>query len=331
MEQVLYYAIQLVWSYNLWKAKRVKQLSWAEGTWPSDEYISIDMIFRMNKERNKSKPFNLKQLRADIENTRLMSPGKPGTAKTIAGVRCVEWQGTGKTILQFHGGGFLGGSPESHMGYSFELSRATGYTVVSVDYRMAPEHAMPAGLEDCVHVYEGLLAQKVDPNQIVLTGDSAGGGMVLLLLQALKKKGVSMPSSAVLLSALTDLSGDNLAMVNEDRDCMVTRKVLKHIGQVACGNINEQGARIADHDAKDATWSAHYGSFEGLPPLFFIAGESEIMSADTVRTAEKAESAGVEVKVWMARNMMHAFPIYSGCFPESSHAIGRIAEFMEHH
>lgn len=223
-----------------------------------------------------------------------------------------------RTLLYFPGGGFVMRTPAMHRGMVARICRAARCKSLVVHYRLAPETPFPGGLEDCLAAYHDLLEQGFDPGEIVIAGDSAGGGLVLSTLLALRDEGSPMPAGAIVLSPLGDLtySGESRHF-NRRRDPMLPNHRASMMHQLYMG----------DALPEDRYVSPVLADFEGLPPILGQVGSTEILLDDTVRAALQAEKAGVPFYLEIWRELPHVFPIM-GMLPESEVAIERIGEFI---
>jgi len=209
---------------------------------------------------------------------------------TIGGVDAIEVTVQGRdadnVILYFHGGVYVIGSAATSVPLAADLARRTGAKAVTVDYRLAPEHPYPAAVEDAQAAYEGLLGQGVEPGQIALAGESAGGGLAVATLLALRAAGTPLPSCAFLMSPYADLtlSGETLAD-KQAVDPVLTPEGLR---------LRVQDY-VAGADASDPLISPVFGDLSGLPPLLIQVGSHEILLSDAVRLAGRAAVADVPV------------------------------------
>lgn len=230
-----------------------------------------------------------------------------------------EGASTDSVILYFHGGGYTIGSIVSYRDHCTRLSAMTGARVLSVGYRLAPENRYPAALNDARTSYEWLLAQGISPERILIAGDSAGGGLTLATLVALRDAGRPLPAGAVLLSPLADLAHTG-ASVHERAhlDPIVTPE-----GSHAYSTryLGEDG----DFDLPYA--SPIYADLAGLPPVLVVVGTEELLFDDSVRVVRKIKDAGgsADLDVWP--NMIHIFPFFASQIPESRRAMEYIARF----
>lgn len=225
------------------------------------------------------------------------------------------------TLLHFHAGGYLIGSSVSHRDLAARIGRAAGARVFLPDYRLAPENAAPAALEDAQAVYRGLLADGTDPGDVVVSGDSAGGGLALALLVSLRDAGEPLPAAAFLCSPWADLtlSGDSMdgrAAV----DPLVSREILQ---QMAGGYLGETGI-----DPADVRVSPLLADLSGLPPLLVQAGTGEVLEDDAVRIVDRVLAAGGDATLQLGYEMVHVYQMFADRLPEAQAAIDRIGAFV---
>jgi monoterpene epsilon-lactone hydrolase len=243
---------------------------------------------------------------------------------TIGGVNAVDVtiQGidTADTVLYFHGGVYVIGSAAQTVPLVSDLVRRAQAKAVTVDYRLAPEHPYPAAVDDARAAYEGLLAQGVDAGQIALAGESAGGGLAVATLLALRDAGTPLPSSAFLMSPYADLtlSGETI-LGNQAIDPILTPVGLR--------------LRVPDYvggaDASDPQISPIFGDLSGLPPLLIQVGSHEILLSDAVRLAGRAAIDEVPVTLEVTPGVPHVFQGFAAMLEEGSAALDRAATFLE--
>ncbi len=236
----------------------------------------------------------------------------------------VEWQGAdaGRVVLYFHGGGYAICSPRTHRELTWRLARACRARVLVPDYRLAPENPHPAAVEDSLASYRWLLKSGVKPGRISVMGDSAGGGLTLVLLQQLRDAGLPLPACAVCLSPWTDLTCSGSSMqTNRRKDPFLTPIAV----EIFARHYTPSG------DLALPSISPLFGDFRKLPPLLIHAGACEILLDDARRAMEKAMAAGVdaEFKIWPG--MIHVFQALAYFLKDSRRAIGEIGEFVERH
>lgn len=224
----------------------------------------------------------------------------------------------GRTVLYLHGGGYFFGSPATHRPLTTRLAAESGARVFSLSYRLAPEHRYPAALEDAVAAYQQLLQQGFCRRNLVIAGDSAGGGLTLALLVALRDRGLPLPAAAVCFSPWTDLAGTGASLRDNDLACAMFR-----------GEALRASARhyLGEANPFDPLVSPLYADFEGLPPLLLHVSDSEVLRDDSTRLAEKAGLHGVEVclKIWS--DQPHVWQLFPH-LPEARDSLSQAAEFV---
>ena len=304
---------------------------------PSEQFLSIYVTLQRISAMGKLQKTTLKSLRQAVTALHLLYAA-PGPASKVTpvlarGVQCYWVVSEGvpddaPVLVEAHGGGFVSGSATHHFGCLSHFSRDLNMRVLSVDYRLAPEHPLPAGVEDTVAAYEWLVQDlKVNPKSICITGSSAGGGLTVLAQQSLQQKGVPLPACSVPLSPYVDLTNSSASYeVNASKDPMLTAEIMALIADAAVG---KHGSSKATIDKADPRCSAINGSLKGLPPMFVLVGSTEILLDDSLRLAAKAKESGVDVKLEVADNMIHMYPLFAGVFPEADMARSRIADFVD--
>ncbi|MDR5810759.1 alpha/beta hydrolase [Caballeronia sp. LZ019] len=234
-----------------------------------------------------------------------------------------EWLRTAEprsTILYLHGGGYYFCSPRSHRAISFGLAVRAHADVLSVDYRLAPEHRFPAAVDDAIAAYRALVGDEIAPRSIVIAGDSAGGGLALATALALRDAGDALPAGIVLFSPWTDLTCSGASMqANEGRDPMFHAAVFPKVAAQYLGEA----------DARHPYASPLFGAFEGLPPLLIHVADTELLLDDSTRAADKARKAGVHVNLRIWRNVPHIFQIWAPFMPEAREALSQAARFID--
>ncbi|MBB5520183.1 alpha/beta hydrolase [Amphiplicatus metriothermophilus] len=234
-----------------------------------------------------------------------------------------EWQRPNDpepgTILYLHGGGYVFCSVRTHRPLTTALARASRRALFSLDYRLAPEHPCPAAIEDAVAAFDWLVGEGRDPAAIVVAGDSAGGGLALAVMLALKARGGPLPAGAVLYSPWTDLAATSESVNRNARaDAMFQRD-----------SIIEGAARYAGAlDRKDPRVSPLYADLSGLPPLLVFASTTEMLFDDSARLAEKAKAAGVDVDFRPREGLAHVWPLFYPLIPEAKASVRESAEFI---
>ncbi|TCF97248.1 alpha/beta hydrolase [Paraburkholderia strydomiana] len=227
--------------------------------------------------------------------------------------------GARPTVLYLHGGGYYFCSPRTHRSIVFGLATRANAPVFSLDYRLAPEHRFPAALDDATAAYRHLIAEGTAPESIVIAGDSAGGGLALATLVALRDAGDPLPAGAVLFSPWTDLAATGASIVDNDgADPMFSGPAIAKAAKVYLG----------DMPATHPYASPVYADLRGLPPLFIMAGSTEVLLDDSRRVAANARAAGVDCELEVWKKMPHVWPIFAPFIPEANWALDRAAAFI---
>ena len=249
---------------------------------------------------------------ADVAARNLTVAGRPARAIQTPGAN--EDRGT----LYLHGGGYVMGSLDTHHELMGRVARATGARVLGIDYRLAPEHPYPAAVEDGVGAYRWLLDQGLAPERIMLAGDSAGGGLALATLFALRSAGLPMPAGAALFSPWTDLtaSGDSVRS-RADADPMIGPEVLAPMAAMYA----------ADKLTNIPGISPLFGDLAGLPPLLIQVGDAEILLDDSTRLHTRALQAGVDSTLHIFDAAFHVFQSVP-MLPEASEALNEVGTFF---
>ena len=251
-------------------------------------------------------------LPADVRRERVMAGGVP--AQTFVAPGSVA----DRVILYLHGGGYVMGSTETHAFLMQNLSRASGATVVGLDYRLAPEHPFPAAVDDACAAYRWLL-ERHPSSRVAVAGDSAGGGLTLALLFVLRDASAPLPAAAACLSPWTDLAATGESV----------RARAKNDPMVSAENLTRRAAAyLGGQDARSPLASPLHGDFGGLPPLMILVGGREILYDDAIRVAEKASRAGVSVSLIDEPELFHVWPAFAPVLPEGQSAVEKIGRFL---
>ncbi|MEJ6710418.1 MAG: alpha/beta hydrolase [Amylibacter sp.] len=233
-------------------------------------------------------------------------------------VRCGEVK-TNDVLLYIHGGGFIVGSPNTHKHMVAYLAQKLGMEAVMPRYRLAPEHPFPAGFDDVVAIYRGLLARGLRADQIVVAGDSAGGALMLALLAYLSDEGMDMPQSAVAISPVVDIAASFDSMkTNANSDVLLIAERFDELG----------GMYMGDGDRSQPYASPFKADFEHCPPILFHCCDREILRDDTLEMQRKLVALGHDVLVRSWPNAFHVFHIMCGHFPEARTALDDMVTFI---
>ena len=289
----------------------------------SSAYAQIRSRLQTMKE---APPGDIEQSRAALDALLGRYPLPEGTQvePAVAGGVPAEWIDAGeadadRVILYLHGGAYTRGSFVSHRSLAARLSAASRARVLVIAYRLAPEHTFPAPVEDATAAYRWLLQSGIQSDRLVVAGDSAGGGLAVATLLALREAGDSLPAGAVLLSPWTDLTGTAESVrtlaaadpwLNAERLSLVA------------------GLYLGSADPWNPLASPLFGDLRGLPPLLIQVGTDEILLDDATTLAERAEAAGVEVTLEIWEEVWHVFQAFAAEIPEGRQAIDRIGAFV---
>jgi acetyl esterase/lipase len=231
-----------------------------------------------------------------------------------------EGADTGRVILYCHGGGFMFGSPINTGHVTARLARAAGCMAFSVDYRLSHEAPFPAPIEDALAAYRGLLEQGFAPGNIVLAGDSAGAGLVVILMVAARDAGLPMPAACLSSSPWTDLEMTGTSII----ECAETDVHCDLPGLIVMAEAYLDGA-----DPRDPRASALYADLSGLPPLLIQTGGAEVLRDDGVRLAERARQAGVEVTLDVLDGGIHIWQYVAPHSPETGRSEAEAGAFLK--
>ena len=225
----------------------------------------------------------------------------------------------GRVLLYFHGGGYVLGSIATHRAMVARIAAEAGVRALLIDYRLAPENPFPAAVEDAVAAYRFLLDDGYKPDQIALGGDSAGGGLTLACLLALRDEDEPLPEAAVLLSPWVDLEGIGESMTTRaEADPMVARDGLL---KMAAFYLNGESAR-------NPLAAPLHADLSRLPPLYIQAGTAETLLDDATRIEEKARLAGVATEMDLYPDLVHVFQAFAPHVPESMEAIQKLGAYL---
>ena len=225
-------------------------------------------------------------------------------------------------LLQLHGGGYIGAMRNAYRTFAGLYSEAgKGLKVLTIDYRVAPEHPYPAALLDALAAFDWLLSRGYTEEQIIVAGDSAGGGLALGLCMYLKDIGRPLPAGIIAMSPWTDLTASGPSYVeNYEKDPL--------FGNTRDSLIYNKDY-VWDNDPRNPYISPLFGNFEGFPPMLLQVGSVEMLLSDSVSVAEKAKAAGGKVKLSVYEGMFHIFQMAMKLMPESRAAWAEIGRFLK--
>ncbi len=242
--------------------------------------------------------------------------------QNIEGIKS-EWlipEGTQseKLILYVHGGGYVSGSCNDHRGFISKFAKNTGVTNLIYEYRLAPEHPFPAAVEDSVKMYQWVLSAGYKPENILLAGESAGGGLCLAVLLALKERQIALPVAAVAISPWTDLTCSGSSYTTKNKNSAAPLYSWNVFSKHYIGSFSADLPLI----------SPLFGDLKGLPPLFINSGTNDELYDDGEQFYLKAKAAGVNVFFRKGEGMIHCYPLLSPIFPEATEAMNEIVDFI---
>ncbi len=268
-------------------------------------------------------PWPVQRTRLDqLTRIALLPRGTRVAERTIAGVRAEvvssRRPGSQRTVIHFHGGGYCLGSAREARSWAAHLSAQTGCRVVLPEYHLAPEDPYPAALEDARTVMTALSGE-AEPGSVVVSGDSAGGGLALALVLSMREAGQELPAGCILLSPWLDLGRDRRAAPD-----LVRRDVLLSPDWLdACARAYANPSRWADHLISPLC-AAH----SGLPPLLIQAGTEELLAPDAELLAASASAAGVDVTYTRWPRMWHDFVLETGLLAAADSALAQASWFV---
>jgi monoterpene epsilon-lactone hydrolase len=248
------------------------------------------------------------------------------TAATLGGVPTAEITVDGveprHVVLYFHGGVYVMGDAFLAAELASQVGRRTQAKVISVDYRLGPEHPYPAAVDDALAAYEALLHDGIAPSDIAFAGESAGGGLAVATLVNARDHGLPLPAAALVMSPYADLTlGGGTMETGREADPLLSREALQ--------------ARVADytagHDAAVGLISPVFADLSGLPPLIIQAGTHEVLLDDAIRLAQQAVTAEVEVTLDVTPGVPHVFQAYHPILDEAAAALDRAGRFLSAH
>lgn len=286
---------------------------------------AIDDMLRRDPQG--SNPVPVEQMRkgfAAMMGTFSVPTGVRQTPMTLAGRPAVLVESEGEvvpgTILYFHGGSYVLGSPETAMVLTANLVRRTGMRAISLDYRLAPEHPFPAAIDDCFAAYRALLDSGLDAASIVLVGDSAGGGLTVATTLSARAARLSVPGAIVAFSPGLDHTRSGRTMkTKEGIDPFFTRGSMTQTGEMYLAGQDPKPAFLAP---------AVYADLSGFPPILLQVGSNEVLLDDSVRLADRARDAEVDVILDVTAGVPHVFQAFADSLDEADAALDRAALFI---
>ncbi len=272
---------------------------------------SVDEQRRLLKELVSAQP-----LPAEVTVTAAALGGVPTAEVTVDGIE------PGHAVLYFHGGVYVIGDAFLAAELASQVGRRTRARVISVDYRLAPEHPYPAAVEDALAAYQALLQEGIAPSDIVLAGESAGGGLAIATLINARDHGLPLPAAAYVMSPYVDLTLAGTTMeTRREVDPLLSRELLQpRVTDYASG-----------HGPASGLISPLFADLSGLPPMLIQAGTHEVLLDDAVRLAGQAASADVAVTLDITPGVPHVFQAYHAILDEGAAALDRAGQFLSAH
>lgn len=262
----------------------------------------------------------------DHEGARLDPEGDCEPNRLVVAGRDCEWQipaGAGETTVYYlHGGGYTIGSLTSHRHLARALARAAGGRSFAIDYRLAPEHVLPAQVEDAIAGYDHLVTSGITPGQIAIAGDSAGGGLAMQLLVRLRDSGRPLPACAALFSPWIDFEAQGASMASKAAlDPVISREASLATAPLVTGGADPRSLGLAILDA----------DLRGLPPLLLQVGSHEVLLDDATRLAARAGHADVETTLEIWPEMPHVWHFYHPVLAQGAEAVAGAGAFIARH
>lgn len=291
--------------------------------------LALNGLLRFTMKRHGNKALDLKRLRASTRNPPKMTLAIPlgfrvdhvqsegGLRFDVADRAALRSAPPPAVVLYFHGGGYLFGSPRTHRQVLIAMARAFESPVFGLYYRLAPEHPFPAAVEDAALAYRWLL-DRHPGTKIVLAGDSAGAGLAVATAIGVRDSGLRRPAAIVGFSPYADLAVTGDSVEANARTCaMFTPR-----------GVREAAAMyLHGADPRDPRASPLYADLRGLPPMLLFASQHELLRDDTLRLAERAREAGVDVQLVVRDRLPHIWPVFVTLLPEARDAFGTVASF----
>jgi epsilon-lactone hydrolase len=292
-----------------------------------EQRAKIDALLRQPQPEG---PQSVEEIRAGFRAlmAQMFVPDAIRTTRTTLGDRPalhVEPDGDPRTgtILYFHGGSYVFGSPETALSLTGGLVARTGVGAFSSDYRLAPEHPFPAAIEDALSAYRALLDDGRDPATIAFAGDSAGGGLAVTTCLAARAAGLPLPAAIVAFSPGFDATRTGESMdTKAGIDPIFTREGLAHTGAMYLAGADPRQPMLSPAVLADLT---------GFPPVLIQVGTNEVLLDDSTRLAARARAAGVDVILDVTADVPHVFQCFTGVLDEADQALDRAALFLTQH
>ena len=292
----------------------------------TEQRENLEAVLRQSAFPNDIDISEQRRLLRELTSAQPLPAGVTVTAAALGGVPTAEiiidGIETPRVVLYFHAGVYVLGDAFQAAGLASQVGRLTRARVISVDYRLAPEHPYPAAVDDALAAYEALLHNGTAPSDIAFAGESAGGGLAVATMVNARDHGLPLPAAALLMSPYADLTLAGTTMQTKGEvDLLMSRENLQ--------------SRITDYtagqDAKLGLISPIFADLSGLPPLIIQAGTHEVLLDDAVRLARQAATADVEVTLDLTPKVMHVFQTFYPILDEAAAALDRAGQFLSAH
>jgi acetyl esterase/lipase len=292
----------------------------------TEQQQTLDAILRQSAFPPNSDVNEQRELLRAAISAQPLPPDVTVTAGTLGGVPTAEITVDGieprHVVLYFHGGVYVISDAFLAAGLASQVGRRTHAKVISVDYRLAPEHPYPAAVDDALAAYEALLDDGIAPSDVAFAGESAGGGLAVATMVNARDHGLPLPAAAYVMSPYVDLTLAGTTMeTKRDLDPLLSRELLQ--------------PRVLDYapgqDAGLPLISPIFADLSGLPPLTIQAGSHEVLLDDAVRLAQQAATADVEVTLEITPRVPHVFQGYAAILDEAAGALDRAGQFLSAH
>jgi len=289
----------------------------------TEQAQNLDAILRQSAFPADADVSELRRLIAELTAAQPLPADVTVTAAALGGVPTAEVTVDGieprHVVLYFHGGVYVLGTASQAAALAAQIARRTGAKVISVDYRLAPEHPYPAAVDDALAAYQALLQDGTAPSDIAFAGESAGGGLAVAALVSARDRGLPLPAAAYLMSPYADLTLAGISMdTKRAADPLLSRENLQ--------------ARVPDYTAgQDPALpliSPVFADLSGLPPLVIQAGSHEVLLDDATRLARQAAAADVAVTLDITPGVPHVFQAYSPILGEAAAALDRAGQLL---
>jgi epsilon-lactone hydrolase len=292
-----------------------------------EQQENLDAILRQSAFPAGSDVHEQRRLLKELLSAQPLPAGVTVTAATLGGVPTAEITVDGiearHVVLYFHGGVYVMGDAFLAAGLASQVGRRTQAKVVSVDYRLAPEHPYPAAVDDALAAYEALLDDGIAPSDIAFAGESAGGGLAIATLVNARDHGLPLPAAAFVMSPYADLTLTGTTMeTRRELDPLLSREALQ-------ARVTDYAA--AGQDTAVGLISPIFADLSGLPPLIIQAGTHEVLLDDAVRLAQQAAAADIDVTLDITPGVPHVFQAYYPILDEAGAALDRAGRLLSAH